>query len=110
MQQVRSTQLACRRRLLVACVIDGGGGARGPVLPAGLTRTQISFLDCLGCERVSKVGLDVHRPIRISMGNSAILNCLRALGEAGRHVPYRDSKESRLLLVRPRQGAGWMVA
>lgn len=73
-----------------------GGGARHRVV-----RGQLFLVDLAGSERVGKTGvrgaqLSELRAINLSL--SALGNCIGALSEGRlRHVPYRDSKLTRLL-------------
>ena len=80
---------------------------RSVVASAGGTTTttvssRINLVDLAGSERAAKTGAtgDVLRQgASINKSLSALGNCISALAEggAGKHVPYRDSKLTRLL-------------
>uniref|UniRef100_A0A7S3GHZ0 Kinesin motor domain-containing protein n=1 Tax=Palpitomonas bilix TaxID=652834 RepID=A0A7S3GHZ0_9EUKA len=64
-------------------------------------RSLLTFVDLAGSERVSRTGLDgagLEEAKKINKSLSALGNCISALadGKTG-HVPFRDSKLTRLL-------------
>lgn len=69
-------------------------------------RSSIHFVDLAGSERVKRThanGLHLREGIDINRGLLALGNVISALGDSQRrgkvHVPYRDSKLTRLLQV-----------
>ncbi len=84
----------------------GGGGGEGD--SAEMTTTsRFTFVDLAGSERMKKTGAEGERAregIRINEGLLALGNVINALADEGRlargervHVPYRQSKLTRLL-------------
>eukprot|EP00753_Platysulcus_tardus_P008649 PLAT16150.1.p2 GENE.PLAT16150.1~~PLAT16150.1.p2 ORF type:complete len:657 (+),score=394.15 PLAT16150.1:1770-3740(+) len=83
--------LTVERRLLV----EDGSGRTGKLL-----RGTLFLVDLAGSERVKKTGasgtqLAELRSINLSL--SCLGNCIAALSERKKHIPYRDSKLTRLL-------------
>lgn len=73
----------------------GSGGERGMLVTSSLT-----MVDLAGSERVKKSGvqyqkLEESKAINLSL--SSLGNCVSALAHERPHVPYRDSKLTRLL-------------
>jgi len=72
---------------------DAGGGSK--YLAATLT-----LVDLAGCERVKRSGVQyqaLEETKAINLSLSALGNCVAALAAGREHVPYRDSKLTRLL-------------
>jgi len=71
--------------------------------PALTRRSKLHLVDLAGSERVKRTGAEGHRfaeGIHINRGLLALGNVISALGDVtrrGGHVPYRDSKLTRLL-------------
>ena len=73
--------------------------------PADVTRAKIHLVDLAGSERAKRTkaeGQRLKEGIQINKGLLALGNVISALGDdkrrmAGGHVPYRDSKLTRLL-------------
>lgn len=69
---------------------------------AKVVRSSLFMVDLAGSERVKKTGVagmrfNELRAINLSL--SALGNCIAALAARKSHVPYRDSKLTRLLQV-----------
>ena len=71
-------------------------------------RTKFHFVDLAGSERMKRTkaqGIHMREGIDINKGLSALGNVINALADEGRrgkvaqHVPYRESKLTRLLQV-----------
>ncbi|ETW04395.1 hypothetical protein, variant [Aphanomyces invadans] len=63
-------------------------------------QSQLNLVDLAGSERVKKSlvrGAQVHELKAINLSLSALGNCISALSKQQSHVPYRDSKLTRLL-------------
>jgi kinesin family protein 4/21/27 len=89
----------------------GGGGGDGAVGDGAaditMTTSRFTFVDLAGSERMKKTGAEGERAregIRINEGLLALGNVINALADEGRiargervHVPYRQSKLTRLL-------------
>ncbi|ETV82574.1 hypothetical protein H257_05169 [Aphanomyces astaci] len=63
-------------------------------------RSQLNLVDLAGSERVKKSlvrGVHVNELKAINLSLSALGNCISALSKQQSHVPYRDSKLTRLL-------------
>jgi len=61
---------------------------------------KLNLVDLAGSERQKKTGAGgatLKEGIKINMSLSALGNVISALSEGGRHIPYRDSKLTRLL-------------
>ncbi|KAJ1391975.1 kinesin-like protein, partial [Ochromonadaceae sp. CCMP2298] len=61
---------------------------------------KLNLVDLAGSERQKKTGAKdatLKEGIKINMSLSALGNVISALSEGGRHIPYRDSKLTRLL-------------
>ena len=87
---------------------SGGGavetGAAGPIRVG-----KLNLVDLAGSERQSKTGATGDRlkeATKINLSLSALGNVISALvdGRPGGHIPYRDSKLTRLLQVNPVSG------
>ena len=65
---------------------------------------KLNLVDLAGSERQSKTGATGDRlkeGSKINLSLSALGNVISALADAkGKHIPYRDSKLTRLLQVR----------
>ena len=64
---------------------------------------KVHFVDLAGSERAKRTGASGERlqeGIQINKGLLALGNVINALCERHHHVPYRDSKLTRLLQVR----------
>ena len=88
-----------------ASAVPGGGGST----PGGGRSTvrvgKLNLVDLAGSERQSKTGATGDRlkeATKINLSLSALGNVISALvdGKPGGHIPYRDSKLTRLLQVR----------
>ncbi|XP_036400407.1 kinesin-like protein kif7 [Megalops cyprinoides] len=81
----------------------GGGGSRGPALSPHVLASKFHFVDLAGSERILKTGNTGERlkeSIQINSGLLALGNVIGALGDPkrkGSHIPYRDSKITRIL-------------
>ncbi|VDO07532.1 unnamed protein product [Rodentolepis nana] len=65
-----------------------------------LISSKFHFVDLAGSERLGRTGAEGERAkegIKINFGLLALGNVINALSENQRHVPYRDSKLTRLL-------------
>ena len=74
----------------------------GLALQAKVVRSSLFLVDLAGSERVKKTGVagmrfNELRSINLSL--SALGNCIAALAARKSHIPYRDSKLTRLLQV-----------
>ena len=82
----------------------GMGGTRKHLsLLAGSTFLK-SLLSCAGSERQKRTkaeGARLKEGININMGLLALGNVVNSLTEGKSHIPYRDSKLTRMLQVRP---------
>lgn len=61
---------------------------------------KLNLVDLAGSERQKKTGAKdqtLKEGIKINLSLSALGNVISALSEGGRHIPYRDSKLTRLL-------------
>ncbi len=82
-------------------------GPQQPQQKGGQIRVgKLNLVDLAGSERQSKTqasGERLREATKINLSLSALGNVISALteGSAGQHVPYRDSKLTRLLQVRP---------
>ena len=79
-------------------------GAAGPIRVG-----KLNLVDLAGSERQSKTGATGDRlkeATKINLSLSALGNVISALvdGRPGGHIPYRDSKLTRLLQVNPVSG------
>ena len=87
---------------------QGGAGASGG--GSGIRVGKLNLVDLAGSERQAKTGATGERlkeATKINLSLSALGNVIAALTEAGTaHVPYRDSKLTRLLQVGGRL-LGW---
>lgn len=85
-----------------------GGGAQS--FKPGLRVGKLHLVDLAGSERQSKTGATGQRlkeATRINLSLSALGNVIASLTDpAAAHVPYRDSKLTRLLQVRACTGTG----
>lgn len=84
------------------CTIETG--AAGPIRVG-----KLNLVDLAGSERQSKTGATGDRlkeATKINLSLSALGNVISALvdGRPGGHIPYRDSKLTRLLQVNPVSG------
>lgn len=65
---------------------------------------KLNLVDLAGSEKIAKTGAEgnlLEEAKKINQSLSALGNCIHALTEAKRgHVPYRDSKLTRILQVR----------
>ena len=62
--------------------------------------SKINLVDLAGSERASKTGASgetLKEAISINQSLSALGNVINALTDGGKHIPYRDSKLTRLL-------------
>uniref|UniRef100_W5NB91 Kinesin family member 7 n=1 Tax=Lepisosteus oculatus TaxID=7918 RepID=W5NB91_LEPOC len=79
------------------------GGPRAPGAAAHVLASKFHFVDLAGSERVLKTGNTGERlkeSIQINSGLLALGNVIGALGDPkrrGSHIPYRDSKITRIL-------------
>ncbi|RKP14663.1 P-loop containing nucleoside triphosphate hydrolase protein, partial [Piptocephalis cylindrospora] len=97
---------------------SGGGGEEGAFVADGIsTTTKFHFVDLAGSERLKRtnaVGDRAKEGISINAGLSALGNVISALGDPskrGNHIPYRDSKLTRLLQDSlGGSSATWMIA
>ncbi len=65
-----------------------------------LISSKFHFVDLAGSERLGRTGAEGERAkegIKINYGLLALGNVINALSENQKHVPYRDSKLTRLL-------------
>lgn len=65
-----------------------------------LKSSKFHFVDLAGSERLGRTGAEGERAkegIKINYGLLALGNVINALSENQKHVPYRDSKLTRLL-------------
>ena len=94
-------------KLAAAAAANGGGSGNGG---SGIRVGKLNLVDLAGSERQAKTGATGDRlkeAIKINLSLSALGNVISALTDASTaHVPYRDSKLTRLLQV----GGGWSVA
>ncbi|XP_064192805.1 kinesin-like protein kif7 [Anguilla rostrata] len=80
-----------------------GGGSRGPGGGPHILASKFHFVDLAGSERILKTGNTGERlkeSIQINSGLLALGNVIGALGDPkrrGSHIPYRDSKITRIL-------------
>ncbi|RYG96397.1 hypothetical protein EON65_54465 [archaeon] len=61
---------------------------------------KLNLVDLAGSERAKKTGAKgavLQEGIKINLSLSVLGNVISALAEGGRHIPYRDSKLTRLL-------------
>ncbi|CAB1110430.1 unnamed protein product [Ectocarpus sp. CCAP 1310/34] len=80
----------------------GGGGGKEAAADLGTVRSKISLVDLAGSERAKSTGAAGQRlkeGAQINKSLSALGNVIKALTSSGgtAHVPYRDSKLTRLL-------------
>ncbi|CBJ28849.1 conserved unknown protein [Ectocarpus siliculosus] len=80
----------------------GGGGGEEAAADLGTIRSKISLVDLAGSERAKSTGAAGQRlkeGAQINKSLSALGNVIKALTSSGgtTHVPYRDSKLTRLL-------------
>ena len=70
-------------------------------LPNGnYLRGNLNLVDLAGSEKVSRAettGINLEETKKINLSLSALGNVIHALATQSRHVPYRDSKLTRLL-------------
>lgn len=94
--------------------VEGGGGGGGgvpasPQAGSGIRVGKLNLVDLAGSERQAKTGATGERlkeASRINLSLSALGNVISALTDAAAsHVPYRDSKLTRLLQVGPARRA-----
>mgnify|MGYP003876926783 CR=1 FL=1 len=69
-----------------------------------VTATQINLVDLAGSEKIkTHISVSERRLQELTSINQSLSNlgnCIRALGQSGRsHIPYRNSKLTRLLQV-----------
>ncbi|CAM9415475.1 unnamed protein product [Ectocarpus sp. 6 AP-2014] len=81
---------------------SGGGGGEEAAADLGTIRSKISLVDLAGSERAKSTGAAGQRlkeGAQINKSLSALGNVIKALTSSGgtAHVPYRDSKLTRLL-------------
>jgi len=66
-------------------------------------RGKLNLVDLAGSEKISKTGAEgqtLEEAKKINQSLSALGNCIHSLTEKGRgHIPYRDSKLTRILQV-----------
>ena len=74
---------------------------KDPVTGKDMLRVgKLNLVDLAGSERQKKTGAKdatLKEGIKINLSLSALGNVISALSEGGRHIPYRDSKLTRLL-------------
>ncbi|KAJ8340294.1 hypothetical protein SKAU_G00349270 [Synaphobranchus kaupii] len=81
----------------------GGGGSQGAAVGPHILASKFHFVDLAGSERILKTGNTGERlkeSIQINSGLLALGNVIGALGDPkrrGSHIPYRDSKITRIL-------------
>ena len=93
---------------------NGGGADANAAAEGGSDDylcAKMHLVDLAGSERVKRtkaVGQRLAEGININKGLLALGNVICALSEGKAHVPYRDSKLTRMLQVRGKgRGAGW---
>ena len=98
---------------LERCNTDAAGGGGSENNPSGVRAGKLNLVDLAGSERQSKTGATGDRlkeATKINLSLSALGNVISALVDGkAKHIPYRDSKLTRLLQVRGGGGGRYIM-
>ena len=91
----RSSRSHCLVHVHLVSRTDAAGGGTST-----LTKRQMLFVDLAGSERIARsnvVGMRLNEAVGINKSLTVLGRVIKALGEGGSHVPFRDSMLTMLL-------------